>query len=160
MPRCSGQDLWVSTHTIRLVLAPPKTDRLFLLYISATAIDDSWRKSNAIYYIIQSSVDYQKLPPIYKHCLALVWATRKLRHYLLSQSIIKLLPITWPIFPSQEEKASRWKLLSIMEYEEARSSLTERKGAQRSLECNERDGGGEFCLIYISLSEVNSFNLD
>lgn len=43
----------------------------------------------AIYYLSKKILDYEtRYTPLEKACLALVWATRKLRHYLLAHSVI------------------------------------------------------------------------
>ena len=40
------------------------------------------RKENVIYYISKKMLAYEeKYSPLEKICVALVWATRKLRHY-------------------------------------------------------------------------------
>lgn len=109
------------------VLVPPKPDRPFLLYISATDTalaavlaqhDDSGKKESAIYYISKSLVDYeQRYSPIEKQCLAVVWATSKLRHYLLTQPI-KLLAKMDPLKYIFEKavvcaRTARWQMLLL-----------------------------------------------
>ncbi|XP_075669992.1 uncharacterized protein LOC142639741 [Castanea sativa] len=47
------------------------------------------KKENAIYYIIKKILTYEeKYSPLEKTCVALVWATRKLRHYMLAYKIL------------------------------------------------------------------------
>ena len=46
----------------------------------------------AIYYLSKKMLNYEtRYTPLEKACLALVWATRKLRHYLLAHSVILVL---------------------------------------------------------------------
>ena len=46
------------------------------------------RKENAIYYISKKILPYEeKYSPLEKTCVALVWATRKLRHYMLAYKV-------------------------------------------------------------------------
>ena len=43
----------------------------------------------ASYYLSKKMLDYEiRYTPLEKACIALVWATRKLRHYLLAHSVI------------------------------------------------------------------------
>ena len=47
------------------------------------------RKENAIYYISKKMLPYEeKYLPLEKTCVALVWATRKLRHYMLAYKVL------------------------------------------------------------------------
>ena len=49
--------------------------------------EDSVEK--AIYYLSKKMLEYEtRYTPLEKACLALVWATKKLRHYLLAHSVI------------------------------------------------------------------------
>ena len=70
----------------------------------------------AIYYLSKKMLDYEtRYTPLEKACLALVWATRKLRHYLLAHSVIlvsRLDPIKY-LFekPGLMGKLARWLLL-------------------------------------------------
>jgi len=46
------------------------------------------KEERAIYYISKKFLEYEvKYTPLEKTCLALVWATKKLRHYMLSYSV-------------------------------------------------------------------------
>ena len=70
----------------------------------------------AIYYLSKKMLDYEtRYTPLEKACLALVWATRKLRHYLLAHSIIlvsRLDPIIY-LFekPALTGRFAHWLLL-------------------------------------------------
>jgi len=75
-------------------LVPPVTDRPLILYISTTtaalgnllAKHDELGKEHAIYYISQTLVGYEfNYSPMERACLALVFASQKLRHYMLNQ---------------------------------------------------------------------------
>ena len=79
------------------VLVPPTSGRPLLLYLSVSDIalgcmlaqlDDS-RKERAIYYLSKRMLEYEcKYIMIERLCLALVWATRRLRHYVTEYSIL------------------------------------------------------------------------
>ncbi|RVW97606.1 Retrovirus-related Pol polyprotein from transposon opus [Vitis vinifera] len=80
------------------VLAPPTPGRPLLLYLSVMAfsvalgcmlaqLDDSG-KDRAIYYLSKRMLDYEtRYVMIERYCLALVWATRRLRHYMTEYSV-------------------------------------------------------------------------
>ena len=80
-----------------LVLVPPTPGRPLLLYFSVSDIalgcmlaqlDDSG-KERAIYYISKRMMEYEcKYLMIERLCLALVWATRRLRHCVTEYSIL------------------------------------------------------------------------
>ena len=75
------------------VLVPPSPGRLLLLYLSVSDValgcmlaqlDDSG-KDQAIYDLSKRMLDFEtRYVMIERHCLALVWATHRLRHYMLS----------------------------------------------------------------------------
>ena len=79
------------------VLVPPTPGRPLLLYLSVSDIalgcmlaqlDDSG-KERAIYYLSKRMMEYEcKYLMIDRLCLALVWATRRLRHYVTEYSIL------------------------------------------------------------------------
>ena len=79
------------------ILVPPTPGRPLLLYLSVsnmtlgcilTQIDDS-RKERAIYYLSKRMLEYEvKYVMIERLFLALVWATRRLRHYMTEYSVI------------------------------------------------------------------------
>ena len=80
------------------ILVPPVLKKPLLLY--HTTIDTTMgallaqyleeiRKENAIYYISKKMLPYEEnYSPIEKTCVALVWATRKLRHYMLAYKVL------------------------------------------------------------------------
>ncbi|KAL6335026.1 hypothetical protein AAG906_025813 [Vitis piasezkii] len=73
------------------VLVPPTPGHSLLLYLSVSNValgcmlvqlDDS-SKERAIYYLSKRMLDYEmRYVMIECYCLALVWATRRLRHYM------------------------------------------------------------------------------
>ena len=73
------------------VLVPPMPERSLLLYLSVSDValgcmlaqlDDSNRE-RAIYYLSKRMLEYEtRYIMIERFCLALVWATRRLRHYM------------------------------------------------------------------------------
>ena len=78
------------------ILVPPVPGRPLILYISTTttalgallAQHDDDNKERAIYYISRTLVRYElNYSPMEKACLAVVFATQKLRHYMLSHTI-------------------------------------------------------------------------
>ena len=79
------------------VLVPPTSGRPLLLYFSVldvalgcmlAQLDDSG-KERAIYYLSKRMLEYEcKYIMIERLCLALVWATKRLRHYVIEDSIL------------------------------------------------------------------------
>ena len=74
------------------------------------------RKENAIYYISKKMLAYEeKYSPLEKACEVLVWATRKLRHYMLAFKILliaRLDPLKYLMEkPVQDGKIAKWVLL-------------------------------------------------
>ena len=70
----------------------------------------------AIYYLSKKMLDYEpRYTPLDKACLALVWATKKLRHYLLAHSVILVLrldPFKYLFEKSAlTSRLARWLLL-------------------------------------------------
>ena len=78
------------------VLVPPMPGRPLLLYLSVSDValgcmlaqlDDSGRE-RAIYYLSKRMLEYEtRYIMIERFCLALVWATRRLRHYMTEYSV-------------------------------------------------------------------------
>ena len=86
---------------------PPIPGCPLLLYLSISNIalgcmlahlDDS-RKERAIYYLSKMMLDYEiRYVMIKRFCLALVWATRRLKHYMteyLVHLISRLVPLRY-----------------------------------------------------------------
>ena len=79
-----------------LVLVSPTPGYPLLLYLSVSDIalrcmlallDDS-KKKQAIYYLSKRMLDYEmRYVMIERFCFALVWATRRLRHYMIEYSV-------------------------------------------------------------------------
>ena len=79
-----------------LILVPPMSGRSLLLYLSVSdmalgcmlvQLDDS-RRERAIYYLSKRMLEYEMRYVMIEHlCLALVWATRRLRHYMTEYSV-------------------------------------------------------------------------
>ena len=106
------------------VLVPPTPGRPLLLYLSVSDIalgcmlaqlDDSG-KERAIYYLSKRMLEYEcKYIMIERLCLALVWATRRLRHYVTEYSILlvsRLDPLRY-LFdrPVMTGRLMRWLVL-------------------------------------------------
>ena len=95
------------------ILVPLALEKPLLLYLTTTNTVmgallaqylEETRKENAIYYISKKMMSYEeKYSPLEKTCVALVWATRKLRHYL------KYLMEK----PMQDGKTIKWVLLLL-----------------------------------------------
>ena len=78
------------------VLVPPMSRRPLLLYLSVSdmalgcmlaQLDDSG-KEQAIYYMSKRMIEYEmRYVMTERFCLALVWATRRLRHYMTEYSL-------------------------------------------------------------------------
>ena len=80
-----------------LVLVPPTPGRPLLLYFSVSDIAlgcmlaqlDDLGKERAIYYLSKRMLEYKcKYIMIERLCLALIWATMRLRHYVTEYSIL------------------------------------------------------------------------
>lgn len=79
---------------------PTVPGRPLLLYLSTTETsmgcvlgqhDDRGRREEAIYYLSKKLTDCEsRYSPLEKTCLALLWATQRLRHYLLSYPVLLL----------------------------------------------------------------------
>ena len=74
------------------------------------------RMENAIYYICKKMLPYEeKYSPLKKTCVALVWATRKLRHYMLAYKVLliaRMDPLKYLMEkPVQDGKTAKWVLL-------------------------------------------------
>ncbi|WJZ84509.1 hypothetical protein VitviT2T_004109 [Vitis vinifera] len=108
------------------VLAPPILGHSLLLYLSISNValgcmlaqlDDSG-KDRAIYYLSKRMLDYEtRYVMIECYCLALVWATRRLRHYMTEYSvhlISRLDPLRY-LFdkPALVGRLMRWLVLLI-----------------------------------------------
>ena len=80
------------------ILVPPAPKKPLSLNLTTTDIAigallaqylDETRKENAIYYINKKMLPYEeKYSPLEKTCVALVWATRKFRHYMLAYKVL------------------------------------------------------------------------
>ena len=107
------------------ILVPPFPEKPLLLYLTTTDTSmqallaqylEEIRKENAIYYISKKMLPYEeKYSPLEKTCVALVWATRKLRHYMLAYKvllIVRMDPLKYLMEkPVQDGKTTRWVLL-------------------------------------------------
>ena len=107
------------------ILVPPIPKKPLLLYL--TTIDtatgallsqylEESRKENAIYYISKKMMAYEeKYLALEKTCVALVWATRKLRHYMLAFKVLliaKMDPLKYLMEKLvQDRKIAKWVLL-------------------------------------------------
>lgn len=78
--------------------------------------DDTGRREQAIYYLSKKLTDCEsRYSPLEKTCLALVWATQRLRHYLLSYPVLLLArmdPLKY-LFekPVVSGRIARWQML-------------------------------------------------
>ena len=80
------------------ILVPSVPEKPLLLYLTTTDTAmgallaqylEETRKENAIYYINKKMLPYEeKYSPLKKTCVALVWATCKLRHYMLAYKVL------------------------------------------------------------------------
>ncbi|MBN8138553.1 Ty3/Gypsy family RNase HI domain-containing protein, partial [Vibrio vulnificus] len=106
------------------VLKPAQLNKPLLLYLSIEntnmgamlAQEDNDGKEYAIYYLSRKLQDTETRNPLTeKMCLALVWATRKLRHYCLANStkvISQIDPLKYlHQTPSLIGRLSRWLIL-------------------------------------------------
>ena len=107
------------------ILVPPVPDKPLLLYLTTTDIAmrallaqylEKSRKENAIYYISKKMLAYEeKYSPLEKTCVALVWLTRKLKHYMLAFKVLlitRMVPLKYLMEKLvQDEKTTKWVLL-------------------------------------------------
>ena len=107
------------------ILVPPVPEKLLLLYLITmnTAIGALLAqylvesgKENAIYYINKKMLLYEeKYSPLEKTCVALVWETRKLKHYMLAFKVLliaRMNPLKYLMEkPMQDGKIAKWVLL-------------------------------------------------
>ena len=107
------------------ILVPPIPEKLLLLYLITTDIAmgallaqylEESRKENVIYYISKKMLAYEeKYSPLEKTCVALVWATCKLRHYMLAYKVLliaRMDPLKYLMEkPVQDGKMAKWVLL-------------------------------------------------
>ena len=80
------------------IFVPSVPEKPLLLYLTTTDTTmgtllaqyfEETRKENAIYYISKKMLPYEeKYSPLEKTSVALVWATRKLRHYMLAYKVL------------------------------------------------------------------------
>ncbi|KAK9042315.1 hypothetical protein V6N11_017392 [Hibiscus sabdariffa] len=107
------------------VLVPPVPNRPLILYLSVFdnfmvcvlgQHDDTGKKEMAIYYLSKKSTEYEaKYSPVEKLCCALVWATKRLRQYMLYHTtwlISKLDPLKYMMeAPALSGRLARWQML-------------------------------------------------
>ena len=110
-----------------LILVPPVLEKPLLLYLTTIDIAmeallaqylEETRKENAIYYISKKMLPYEeKYSPLEKTYVALVRATRKLRHYMLAHKvllIVRMNPLKYLMEkPVQDGKIAKWVLLLL-----------------------------------------------
>ena len=110
-----------------LILVPLVLEKPLLLYLTTTDttigallaqyLEES-RKENVIYFISKKMLSYEKkYSPLEKACVALVWATRKLKHYMLVFKVLliaRMDPLKYLMEkPMQEGKIAKWVLLLL-----------------------------------------------
>ena len=107
------------------ILVPLVPEKPLLLYLTtmdttmgallAQYLEESW-KENVIYYISKKMLAYEeKYSPLEKTHVALVWATRKLRHYMLAFKVLLIARMDHLKYlmekPMQDGKIAKWVLL-------------------------------------------------
>ena len=109
------------------ILVPPILEKSLLLYLTTTDITmgallaqylEETGKENAIYYISKKMLPYEeKYSPLEKTCVALVWATCKLRHNMLAYKVLliaRMDPLKYLMEkPVQDGKSAKWVLLLL-----------------------------------------------
>ena len=104
------------------ILIPLVPEKPLLLYLTTTNTAtrallaqylEETRKENAIYYINKKMLPYEeKYSPLEKTCVAFVWATRKLRHYMLVYKVLliaRMDPMKYLVEkPVQDGKTTKW----------------------------------------------------
>ena len=107
------------------ILVPLVPEKPLLLYLTTTDttmgaffaqyLEES-RKENSIYYISKKMLPYEKKYSLLeKTCVALVWVTRKLRHYMLAFKVLliaRMDPLKYLMENlMQDGKTAKWVLL-------------------------------------------------
>ena len=109
------------------ILVPPVPEKPLLLYHTTTDIAmrallaqylKETRKENAIYYISKKMLPYEdKYLPLEKTCVALVWATHRLKHYMLAYKVLLIARMDLLKYlmekPVQDGKIAKWILLLL-----------------------------------------------
>ena len=112
------------------ILVPLVPEKPLLLYLTTTDTAlgallaqylEKSRKENAIYYISKKMLAYEeKYSPLEKTYVALVWATRKLKHYMLDFKVLliaRMDPLKYLIEKLvQDGKIAKW-VLPLLEYD-------------------------------------------
>ncbi|KAE8716079.1 hypothetical protein F3Y22_tig00110156pilonHSYRG00339 [Hibiscus syriacus] len=107
------------------ILAPPISGKPLILYLSVYENsmgcvlgqrDQTEKKERAIYYLSKKFTECEtRYSPIEKLCCALVWATRRLRQYMLYHTtwlISKLDPLKYLMgVPALSGRLARWQIL-------------------------------------------------
>ena len=107
------------------ILVPLVPEKPLLLYLTTTDTEmgallaqylEESRKENAIYYISKKILAYEeKYSPLEKNYVALVWATRKLKHYMLDFKVLliaRMDPLKYLMDkPMHDGKTTKWVLL-------------------------------------------------
>ena len=79
-----------------LVLQPPKSEKPLILYLAIEkdaigamlAQEDERKMEHAVYYLNKKLLQYEaNYSLVEKICLAVIWATKKLRHYFQSYRV-------------------------------------------------------------------------
>ena len=79
-----------------LVLQPPKPEKPLILYLAIEkdaigamlAQEGERKKEHAVYYLSKKLLQYEaNYSLVEKMCLAVIWATKKLRHYFQSYRV-------------------------------------------------------------------------
>ena len=107
------------------ILVPSVPKKPLLLYLTTTDTAmraplaqylEENRKENAIYYISKKMLPYEeKYSPLEKTCVAFVWVTHKLKHYMFAYKVLliaKMDPLKYLMEkPMQDGKTAKWVLL-------------------------------------------------
>ena len=109
------------------IIVPLVPEKPLLLYLTITDTAmrallaqylKETRKENSIYYISKKILPYEeKYSPLEKTCVALVWATCKLRHYMLAYKVLLIAKMDHLKYLMekhvQDGKAAKWVLLLL-----------------------------------------------
>ena len=104
------------------ILVPLVPEKPLLLYLTTTNTTmgallaqylKETRKENAIYYISKKMLPYEeKYSPLEKTCVALVWVTHKLKHYMLAYKVLLIARMDHLNYlmekPVQYGKTTKW----------------------------------------------------
>src|ERR1043165_3988919 len=124
---CPSMQPIETSNTVRYMISglPPIEGRPLIMYLTVLEVsmgcmlgqqDETGKKEHAIYYLSKKFTDCEtRYSMLEKTCCALVWASKRLRHYMINHTtwlISKMDPIKY-VFekPTLTGRIARWQML-------------------------------------------------